>query len=266
MSFRSRSGVGFALVIDRSLNLGFQLEVEGNARISASKLLDSACLFQISAVDLGIMLDLAPFDQARINLLIRTQLTPVPDKGSAGSGEGDDLDTLDFLEASVSAGVDEVDGDQAFVSQELEIAGELPLLAAIHGLAEVAHRDDPKPSDFAQQFHLFGPELKTKVERRETVSSDSRVNFSLAFWGKLPLSFGPGAVRSTLPCGLGNIEWAFVGCLFSHDLAPEFERGGRQSWDRTRGAGSLTRAALRIALPASVGNIVGNAKVEAHGR
>jgi hypothetical protein len=259
-------GIGFSLLIDRSVDLGFQLEVEGDARICAAELLDPGCLFQIGAVDLGVMLDLAPFDQASVNFLIRAELTTVPDKGSAGSGEGDDLDMLDFLEASVSAGVDEVGRDQALVSQKLKIAGELPLLSAINGFAEVAHRDDPKPSDFAQQSHLFGPELKTKVERREPVSSDSRVNFSLPFRGELPLPFGPGPIRLPLSSELGNVEWAFVGCLFSHDLAPEFERGGRQSWGRTRRAGSLARAVLRIALPASVRNIVANAKVEAHGR
>src|SRR4029077_329794 len=52
-------GIGFSLVIDRSLNLGFQLEVEGNARIFATEALDPACLFQISTVDLGVMLNLA---------------------------------------------------------------------------------------------------------------------------------------------------------------------------------------------------------------
>ena len=59
-------------MIDRSLNLGFQLEVEGNARIFATEALDPACLFQISTVDLGVMLNLAPLDQASVHFLIRT--------------------------------------------------------------------------------------------------------------------------------------------------------------------------------------------------
>jgi hypothetical protein len=103
------------------------------------------------------------------------------------------------------------------------------------------------------------------VERREPVSSDSRVNFSLPFWGEFPLPFGPGAGRSTLPRGFGNVERAFVGCLFFHDLAPAFERRRRQSWDRARRVRSLAWPALGVAIPASVGNIVGNAKVESHG-
>src|SRR6266566_5644945 len=64
-------GIGFALVMDRSMDLGFQLEVECDARICTAELLDPGGLFQISAVDLRVMLDLTPFDQASVNFLIR---------------------------------------------------------------------------------------------------------------------------------------------------------------------------------------------------
>ena len=62
------------------------------------------------------MFDLASFDQASVNFLIRTYLATMPDQGSAGSGVGHDLDALDFLESAIAASVHEVGGDQTVIA------------------------------------------------------------------------------------------------------------------------------------------------------
>lgn len=131
--------------------------------------------------------------------------------------------------------------------------GELPLLAVIHGFDEVAGGDDPKTTNFAEKLDFFGPELETQVARRESVSSSSRLGFPRPFWDKFSLWVGAVLDRRLPSGGLGNVEWAFVGCLFFHQLASEFERRRRQRRDRARGVRSFAGPVLRVALPASVG-------------
>src|SRR6266849_142042 len=125
--------IGLALSVECPLHVALNFKVEDHARVRPAKTLNSLHFFEISTIDLSVMLHLSGLYEARVKLLILSETSDLLHDLLAGTRQRDDLNPLRFSPRTIAAGIDRTERHNAFLFQISKISVQRAAVAAVDG-------------------------------------------------------------------------------------------------------------------------------------